>query len=99
MDTAKRLKQLRTAKGFTTIQLAKACNLSQAVISKLENNNRVADVPTLAIICDALDITLSEFFNTPKDLPPYLQELLDISQKLSPEQVKLLGELIKSFTK
>lgn len=99
MDTAKRLKQLRTAKGLTTTELAKACNLSQAVISKLENNNRIADVPTLSIICDALSITLSEFFNTPKDLPPHLQELLDISQKLSPEQIKLLGELIKSFTK
>ncbi|MEG0153426.1 MAG: helix-turn-helix transcriptional regulator, partial [Cellulosilyticaceae bacterium] len=75
MDAAKRLKELRTSKNITTTELAKMCNISQDVISKLENNNRIVDVPTLSLICSALGITLKDFFDVDQDIPVAIQQL------------------------
>lgn len=98
MDIAKRLKELRLAQNLTTTELAKRCNLSQSLISKLENNLRTADVPTLAIICNALGITLSEFFTNSSELPPHIHELLLASRNLSINQIRSITEMIKELT-
>lgn len=100
MDTAKRLKELRNAKNLTTTELAKLCNISQAVISKLENNNRTADVPTLLILCNTLGVSLSEFFkegNTSYCIPIELEELVNNAKNLSPEQLRSLNQFIKTI--
>lgn len=83
MDVGMRLKKIRTEKKITSVALAKKCNLSQSTISKLENNNRTADIPTISIICTALGLTLDEFFNEKKFLNEDDIELLTYFRKLS----------------
>jgi transcriptional regulator with XRE-family HTH domain len=99
--TAKKLKELRISKGLTTTELAKKCNLSQAVISKLENNNRIADVPTLSVICSILNISLSDFFKneTTSDTSELLKELTENITKLNAADLKALDQIVKTMNK
>lgn len=96
MDVGKRIRTIRVLKGMTTTELASSCNVSQAVISKLEHNKRIADIHSIEIICNTFGITLSEFF-AEDDLPPYILDFMGTIRKLEPEQVKALHEMVKTF--
>lgn len=92
-----RIKELRQIHNLSSKQLAKLINSSQSVISKLENNNRIPDVPTLEKICKVFDISLSEFFDDRVNLPSELQELLYNAKKLSTNQLNQLNKFLKTI--
>lgn len=81
---------------MTTTELASKCNVSQAVISKLENNKRVADIPTIELICDTFGISVTDFF-AEEELPIHLLDFMSTVKKLEPQQVNALHEMIKVF--
>lgn len=60
MNFAENLKDIRTAKGITQKQLAKACNLSPQCISALETGRNNPTASSLAIIANALQVDLTE---------------------------------------
>ncbi|MGN9166205.1 helix-turn-helix domain-containing protein [Tissierellaceae bacterium HCP3S3_D8] len=101
MDVGERIRQLRKEHNMTTNELAKLCNTSQPVISKLENGNRIPDVPTLKKICQVFDITLADFF-APEGLSSpaenELKELLNNAKELNSEQIKSLTNFLKTIT-
>jgi len=98
MDIGKRLQNIRIAKNISTYKLAEMIGVSQPVISKLENGNRKADIETIEKICDALGITLIDFFNVnDQEMSPEYLELLKNAKELSPEQLKILNDIIKKF--
>ncbi|SHK45656.1 helix-turn-helix domain-containing protein [Tepidibacter formicigenes] len=102
MDVGTRIKQLRKRLNITTKELAELCNTSQPVISKLENGNRIADIPTLEKICNAFNITLADFFNDGTSSIPLtedLKELVESAKDLSPEQIKAFTQAFKTITK
>lgn len=100
MNVGVRLRELRKAKGLSTQELAELTNISQPVISRLETNNRSADVAYIEIICNALDITLADFFaEDQQDLDPELQRLLETAKKLTPEQRELVQRLLETICK
>lgn len=100
MDVGERIKQLRKEHNMTSNELAELCNVSQPVISKLENGHRIPDVPTLKKICEVFNITLADFF-APEDLSEPLEndlkELLNNAKNLSPEQIKSLSDFLKTI--
>ncbi|CCQ95319.1 Helix-turn-helix domain protein [[Clostridium] ultunense Esp] len=102
MDVGKRIKQLREQHNMTSSELAKLCNTSQPVISKLENGHRIPDVPTLKKICEVFGITLAEFFAPEGVEKPIennnLQELVNSAKHLNPEQIKSLSKFLKTIT-
>lgn len=101
MDIGKRVKELRKERNITAEELAKLCNVSQPVVSKLENNHRVHDVPTLKKICEVLDITLADFFapeNSSMPLEKDLEELLNNAKELNSEQIRSLTNFLKTIT-
>lgn len=101
MEIGLRIKQLRKEHNMTAKELAKLCNTSQPVISKLENGNRSVDVLTLQKICKVFNITLSDFFsydNLSETINSNLKELLNNAKSLTPEQLQSLNNLIKTFT-
>ena len=52
-----RLKELRKAKGITTIELAKQLQTSNSIISLWENNKRVATIDNLYKIARFFDVS------------------------------------------
>ncbi len=67
-------------------------------MNRIENGNRKADIETIEKICDALEITLTDFFNVnDQEMSPEYLELLKNAKELTPEQLKILNDIIKRF--
>lgn len=93
MDVGARIRELRKSKKLSTRDLAALADISQPVISRLENNSRSADVDLIKRICDALGLTLAEFFadtREQKPVPPDIRRLVDLANRLTPKQREIL---------
>lgn len=98
MDVSERIRFLREKKGMTVNKLAITAGVSQSFLREIELGNKKPTVDTLSTLCNALDITLKDFFDDEK-LSPARQDCLDeILFRLNPEQRKQLAEFIKSVT-
>lgn len=99
MEVNQRIKFLREQKGITVNKLANLAGISQGFLRDIELGNKRPTVETLSYICDALEISLKDFFDD--DLFNCLSddELLLEIYKLTPEQRKLFLQLLRSFQK
>ncbi len=75
MDVAKKITQLRTAKKITVNKLANLAGLSQGFVRQIELGKQNPTVESLSLICDALNISLYDFFSE-QELPDR-QKLID----------------------
>lgn len=99
-DIGKRVKELRTSHGVKSVVLAKDCGFSQGFLSTIENNQKKCSIENLEKICNALNISLSDFFSTePSKVSAQEYALLDASKKLSPEQLDKLITFMESITR
>lgn len=102
MNVGTRINELRKKSNITMQQLSHLTGISQPVLSKLETGHRTPDVPILEKICQALNITLSEFFNEDIKvnlLTPELREFFESTKNLTPSQLEALKLLIDKFKK
>lgn len=97
MDIGKRLTQLRKEKGLTTNKLANMAGVSQSHLREIELGKRNPTVEILSYFCDALDISLSNFFK--EDNAGISPVLLTSIEKLNSEQQKSLSEFIETMLK
>lgn len=97
MDVGQRIKTLREARGWTTNRLANQCGLSQSFLRSVELGEKGISVDSLSLLCDALSVSLGEFFAD--TLPqaqledPLAQEL----QHLSPRQRQALAAFLQAY--
>jgi len=90
IDVGKRVIELREQKGWSQYKLYKLAGIGQTTLSEIESNKKAPTVTTLAKICEALDISLAEFFsiddtNSAKrkdsemdNLPDHIKEEIDL---------------------
>ena len=71
--------------------------VSNATISRIENDNQSPSIETLERICTALEISLKDFLEYNDKLPIDLLNLTSTIKKLSPEQRLAVNEMLKSF--
>ncbi len=62
MDIHERLRQILKQKGWTRYRLSKESGLSESTIRNIFNRGSSPTIGTLEIICNAMNITLSQFF-------------------------------------
>ena len=63
MNTISRVQELADERGLTLCQLSRMCDLSEATIRTAKKRGNQLSVDTIERICEALNITLSEFFD------------------------------------
>jgi transcriptional regulator with XRE-family HTH domain len=82
----RRITYLREQKNISVNKLANAAGISQSYLRDIELENKNPTVEIVALICQALGITLKDFFND--DTTMLLQEdpLLQRIYKLTPKQ-------------
>lgn len=98
MEIGKRINELRTIRNIKSGDLAKEVGISPTFLSYLENGTKNPSLDTLQKICNALDVTLGEFFSSENaKLPKDLQELIQNVKVLKPHQLKTLNEFLKSL--
>lgn len=101
MNVLDRIVELRTAKGWSEYQLAEESGMAQSTISSWYRRHMTPSVPSLERICDAFDISLSQFFMESGSQPIVLTdkqvELINATNKLSPEQLDNLLIFLNSL--
>ena len=93
-----RIKELRTAKGWTQAKLAEASGVEPSDISHIERAATKLSLPTLVNIANALGVTLDEiaYGSLVKSSHVSIRMIDDILTDCSPEELKSLAEVIKT---
>lgn len=90
MDVGARITSLRTAKHFTVNKLATLAGISQSYLRDVELGNKNPTVEVLSYICDALGISLSEFFDDEATIKLISDPLINTIYQLNKEQREAL---------
>lgn len=100
-ELGKKIKQLRTARGYTQEKLSEMADISQRALSSIEIGENFITAETLDKLLVALDITAEDLFSTNKAKEP--AELLKmINQNLATignnaEKLEIIYNLTKSL--
>ena len=96
METGKRITYFRTQKNYSVNKLANLAGISQSYLRDVELGNKNPTIEILSYICDALNISLKDFFDD--DLPAQLKNdpLIGKIYKLTPKQKKALERFIET---
>ena len=93
MDISKRLISLRQQCGLTQNGLAERAGVSQSHLRRVELGQADITVSHLELLCDAMSISLKEFF----DEATNEDEISVAFSNLSPKQKKLLIAFLESL--
>lgn len=93
MNIGDRLKALREKSGYTQNALADKAGVSQTHLRRVELGQADITVGHLQLVCDALEISVKDFFNYNDEA----DELAAALSNLSPKQKKLLIDFLKSL--
>ena len=98
MEVGMRIVELRHQRGITTNKLANLCGLSQSFVRSVEIGEKNISVENLTLICDALHVSLKDFFDGPVEGTLFTDdELQSQLSRLSERQKKALLEFIKTM--
>ncbi len=93
MEVGKRLATLRKQYNYTQNALAERAGVSQTHLRRVELGQADITVSHLQLLCDAMNITLKEFFEEETSE----NKIAIAVSKLSPKQKKLLIEFVDSL--
>lgn len=110
MHVGERLKELRSQLNVSKRRLAKLSGVALSFINEIEKGTKAPTVATLERLCDALGITLADFFAPARQGAEPLQaelcqllqddklrQLLLNAKDLTPQQLAALTAVIKAF--
>lgn len=101
IDVLEKITELRIERHWTEYQLAEASGLTQSTISSWYRKDMLPTLPSLMKICDAFNISISQFFiedNTNAVLLNDKQaQLLSSASKLDSEQYNALLAFLQTL--
>lgn len=100
MDILERIKALQKEKGWTNYQLAQEAAMTQSTLTNMFARKTLPSVTTLIAICDAFEITLSQFFSENETTPILSSEEITLIQKyrqLSKKNKNVINILINEL--
>lgn len=97
MDVGKRIAFFRTSKHYTVNKLATLSGISQSYLRDIELGNKNPTVEILSYICEALEISLREFFDIDEEMPFCNDPLLGKIYQLTPKQRKTLFDFLNTL--
>lgn len=89
-----RLDSFLETKHITLYQLCSDVDISPDTFYKARNRKALPNLQSICILCDALDITLAEFFS-PTILSADCKAILDSLDILSEQSLSVLATLVK----
>lgn len=93
MNIGERIRILREKSGNSQNSLAEKAGVSQTHLRRVELGQADITVGHLQLICDALEISVKDFFNVNDEA----EELSVAMANLTPKQKRLLIEFLKSI--
>lgn len=101
MDIVKKVDKLRLERGWSINRLASEAMITQSTLANMFNCGAEPKISTLKALCDAFEISLSEFFyeNNGSEINPKTLEMIALYENLSDAQKKAVFEIIKVMAK
>lgn len=99
-DAAGRIRQLLAERGWSIYRLAEQAHIPQSTLSNMFSRGNQPSLATLELICDALGITLAQFFAVGGEettLSARQQAVLSAWDGLSPSQQEALLQLLDTM--
>ena len=97
MEIGDLIKNFRQQQNISVNKLADLAGISQSYLRDIELNNKNPTVTTLSLICDALKLSLADFFNAYCGQSSSVNALIEEIYRLNPEQRKLLEAFLHSL--
>lgn len=100
IDVLERILYYRSQKKWSEYQLAEKSGLTQSTISSWYRKNMLPSISSLEKICNAFEITLSEFFSFEEDnfsLTDVQKKLLIETNRLTDKQKLALLDFLKTL--
>lgn len=100
IDVLERILYYRSQKKWSEYQLAEKSGLTQSTISSWYRKNMLPSISSLEKICNAFEITLSEFFSFENDtftLTDMQKKLLTETNRLTDKQKLALLDFLKTL--
>ena len=97
MDIIAKIEKLKNERGWSDYELAQQAMLTQSTLASIKARKSPPKLETLHAICNAFNITLSQFFLEDEHadvLSEQERHMLDKFRKLSPKQQKALIDLL-----
>ena len=98
-DFIRRLAQLRMQKGVSARDMSLSIGQSAGYINNIENGVNLPSMTAFFYMCDYLNISPKDFFDTQATAPSKAAQLLEVAKSLEPEQLDLLLALAKALQK
>ena len=96
-EFCKRLVELRMNKGVSARDMSLSIGQSPGYINNIENGVNFPSMTAFFFICDYLNITPKEFFDTETSAPTKAQELMEAIKGLNVEQLDSLIAIAKNL--
>ena len=93
MNVGNRIRELRESAGYSQNKLAEWAGIAQTHLRRVELGQADITVGRLRMVCDALGISLKDFFNISDEQ----EDLAAAVSSLSPKQRQLLIAFLKSL--
>ncbi len=97
MHVGSLIKQFRTNQNYSVNKLANMAGISQSYLREIELEHKNPTVETLSYICEALNISLADFFTAYCNQESSVSSLMKEIYRLTPQQRKLLESFLHSI--
>ena len=96
---AKRLSQVRAAKGLSAREMSLSLGQGAGYINNIENGKNLPSMTMFFEICEYLDMAPSEFFDYPGLHEGRMRSMLSAFEKLAPEEQELIIRITERLSK
>lgn len=95
----KRIDEFLEARGWNLQHLAIEANIAMSSIYMMRSRGSFPSFPSLCAICDALGVSLAEFFDVDNALSPSVLDLAHDISNIPSDGVEILSQLAKFMAK
>ena len=94
---ASRLAQLRIEKGVSAREMSLSIGQNAGYINNIENGKSLPSMPAFLFICDYLELTPAEFFDSSNKHPERLRNLIEKLKLLTDEQLSCIEVIVRDL--
>lgn len=94
---SKRLTELRLEKGVSARDMSLSLGQSESYINKIENKRTMPSMTGFFYICEYLDISPKDFFDTDNSHPKHTDELVTAISLLPTEKAEHILQIVRDL--
>ena len=92
-----RVAELRNQKGVSARDMSLSLGQSESYVNKIENKHTLPSMAGFFYICEYLNITPQQFFDTQNPAPEKITKALALLKNLPTEQINIIVALLETM--